>query len=78
MTSLTESQLSTECAARLADDALAAHWPRKCERCRMIAVPDTVIAEGCANGEAVPDTWRLIRADGRVAYFFAAPDEVPS
>lgn len=76
---LTEAHLSTECATRLADDALATNWPKSCDNCRMIAVPDTVIAEGCANGETVPDTWRLIRPDGRVAYFFADPrDEVPT
>jgi hypothetical protein len=41
-----------------------------------MVVADTVVAEVAANGGTIPDTWRLMRDDGRSVYVFV--DEEPA
>jgi hypothetical protein len=41
-----------------------------------MVVADTVVAEVAANGGDIPDTYRLIRDDGRSVYVFI--DEEPA
>jgi hypothetical protein len=59
-----------DCAFDLADLALASGRPTGCPDCPVVAVPDVVIVEGKANGDAVPETYRLVRADGREAWIY--------
>ena len=42
----------------------------------VMVVADTVVAEVAANGGDIPDTYRLVRDDGRVCYVFV--DEEPA
>ena len=72
----TREALATDHAAELADLALSAGQVAGCDDCGLILVPDLVMVEGLANGQQVPDTWRMRRHDGRVAYVYRLPVSV--
>jgi hypothetical protein len=59
-----------DCAFDLADKALASGRATGCPDCPVVAVPDVVIVEGLANGDTVPETYKLIRDDGRIVHVF--------
>ena len=44
----------------------------------LLVVADVVMAEAVANGETVPDTYQLVRDDGRRVYVFRDPERVAS
>jgi hypothetical protein len=62
---------------RTADRAIALNGAVRLEGNRSVmVVADTVVAEVAANGGTIPDTWRLMRDDGRSVYVFV--DEEPA
>lgn len=70
------TQLTDDHVAELATMALASGLAEWCPHCRIAAVPDVVMIQGLANGEAPPDTWSLVRDDGRAVYVFSVPARV--
>jgi hypothetical protein len=62
---------------RTADRAIALNGAVRLEGSHSVmVVADTVVAEVAANGGQIPDTWRLMRDDGRSVYVFV--DEEPA
>ena len=64
------SLIDRNCAFRLAGEALATGEPASCPTCGLAAVPDVILVQGAANGEAIPDTWKLLRADCRTVALY--------
>lgn len=58
------------CAFELADIAIASGRPTGCPDCPLVAVPDVIVVEAVANGQPVPETYRLIRDDGRIVHLY--------
>lgn len=62
---------------RTCDKAIALNGAIRLEGSHSVmVVADTVVAEVAANGGDIPDTYRLIRDDGRSVYVFI--DEEPA
>jgi hypothetical protein len=56
---------------RTCDRAIATNGAVRLEGNRSITVvADTVVAEVAANGGDIPETYRLVRDDGRTVYVF--------
>ena len=62
------------CLAALADRALASNGLAECETCRLLVVPDVIVAQAAANGEDLPSTFHMLRHDGRSAHVFRLPE----
>jgi hypothetical protein len=58
---------------KLADEVLATNAVAADYAAGILAVPDVIVAEGVANGNAAPASWRLNRADGRSVTFYRIP-----
>ena len=63
-------------ASDAAREGAAAHGPGVAGAVvagHVVLMPDVVIAELVANGDDVPSTWEVERADGRSVYVFRLP-----
>jgi hypothetical protein len=58
----------------LADEAFESNESVACRECNVLVVPDLEVLQGVTNGLQVPNTYRLLRDDGRMAYLFRLPD----
>jgi hypothetical protein len=57
----------------LVDEAIDTGFPVRCSICGVAAVPDVMLLQGLANGEATASPYLVVRGDGRSARLYSVP-----